>query len=790
MSKERCLGCMKEYDSKFDVCPNCGHVKGTPATQAFHITPGSLLNDRYVIGKVLGYGGFGVTYIAWDNILMQKVAIKEYFPGDFATRIPGEKKITVYDGDRGEQFRQGMQRFLEEAQRLAKFNSTPGVVRIFDSFTRNDTAYIVMEYLEGEDVKHMLESRGGKLPFDEAIKIILPVLAVLKHVHSAGIIHRDISPDNVFVTKDGEVKLLDFGAARYATTAQSKSLSVILKMGYAPEEQYRSRGNQGPWSDVYAVAATLYRMITGIVPEESMERKANDKVKDPSKLGVDIPKSAENALMNAFIVNAEERTQTAEEFERQLLSDKEVERIIVKKAKKDVGRWPLWLKIFAPVAAFAAMVVGILIMTGVIQTAPGAIEQKKVSNVPNVIGMTEEQARNVLLDDEIGLTMGVGREYTRNEEEGLIFSQNPPAGATLNTGSQVEVLISKGALRMVVADVTDRVLGLAIQKLEEAGFKVKYKEVSDDETAEGAVVSQRQEAGVEFDQGGIITLIVSSGRETPLLEEATSLPDIIGQNFNEAKDMVLRNGLFIVISEEAYSDTVSKGSIISLSDKDGEMLPQDLIKGTVLHAKISIGRRSEAKAKVPDVGGIAQTEAIQILESQQFEVKIEEDYSETIAAGYVISQSITAGEEVELGTIITITVSLGPDEELSTPTPTPTKDADSTQKPQRVSGWVTKDEVPSGAEIADEKTQYCSREYKWKEGTWTDWYDQSQSGDFIESKTQYNTQTKETTTSTEASLSGWTQYDKNLITGEWANAWRDTPYLKLKPEKLEPELLT
>ena len=240
MAIRRCMGCMSTYEAIDEMCPFCGYIEGTPAKEAYHIKPGSLLHDRYTVGRAIGFGGFGITYIAWDNKLMQKVAIKEYMPSEYATRVPGNLTVTIYDGERYTEFMTGLQKFLDEAQRLAKFQNVPGIVRILDCFSENLTAYIVMEYLDGMTLKQYLAEHGGKLPYEEAVEFILPVLAALQAVHKEGIIHRDISPDNIFITEDGKVKLLDFGAARYASTGYSKSLSVILKPGYAPAEQYLS----------------------------------------------------------------------------------------------------------------------------------------------------------------------------------------------------------------------------------------------------------------------------------------------------------------------------------------------------------------------------------------------------------------------------------------------------------------------------------------------------------------------------------------------------------------------
>ncbi|MBP5461091.1 MAG: serine/threonine protein kinase, partial [Lachnospiraceae bacterium] len=156
MSK-RCLGCMETYDDGLAVCPYCGYIEGTSADEVIHMVPGTVLRDRYIIGRVLGYGGFGVTYIGWDARLEHKVAIKEYLPGEFSTRAPGQTQITVFNGVRSEQFLEGMKKFVEEAKRLAKFQGEDGIVRVFDSVEEIVSAYIIMAYLDGETLTAYLK---------------------------------------------------------------------------------------------------------------------------------------------------------------------------------------------------------------------------------------------------------------------------------------------------------------------------------------------------------------------------------------------------------------------------------------------------------------------------------------------------------------------------------------------------------------------------------------------------------------------------------------------------------
>ena len=275
MADRLCMGCMEVYEDKYDICPYCGYKEGTPAKEAIHLAPGTVIENKYIVGQSIGNGGFGVTYIGWDAVLNQKIAIKEYLPSEFSTRAMGVSDVTIFTGQKEEQFLSGVNKFVDEARRLAKFKGVSGIVDIHDTFQANNTAYIIMEYIDGETLKERLE-REGKIPYEEALKIMKPVVEALKEVHKEGILHRDISPDNIMISKGGDVKIIDFGAARYATTGHSRSLSVLVKPGYAPQEQYRSRGDQGTWTDVYACAATLYKMITGVTPEDSMERELKD----------------------------------------------------------------------------------------------------------------------------------------------------------------------------------------------------------------------------------------------------------------------------------------------------------------------------------------------------------------------------------------------------------------------------------------------------------------------------------------------------------------------------------
>lgn len=318
MEQKRCMGCMEEYEGN-GACPHCGFDLENYNVVPHQLMPGTVLNGKYILGKALGEGGFGISYLGWDLNLEYKVAIKEYYPISYVTRHAAHTPVvTVTSGSRREFYQKGLDQFVEEARRLAKFSGLPGIVLVRDYFQENGTAYIVMEFAEGQTLKKILQNHNGSLPANHVFGMMRPVIQSLREIHKIGLIHRDISPDNIMVDTDGRVKLLDFGAARNYISGGQNSLSVILKPGYTPEEQYRSHGEQGPWTDVYALCATMYRAITGILPPESLDRVRLDELRPPSELGVPIRTQQEKALLKGMAVYKKDRFASMEELQNAL----------------------------------------------------------------------------------------------------------------------------------------------------------------------------------------------------------------------------------------------------------------------------------------------------------------------------------------------------------------------------------------------------------------------------------------------------------------------------------------
>ena len=272
------------------------------------------LIGRYTIEKVLGQGGFGITYLGMDELHEKQVAIKEFFPQGIVTRnIEYQDTVTVTFVGEKDNYEKGKERFLKEARTMAKFSKDEGIVKALDFFEINNTAYIVMEYLEGITLKQYLRENQRIAP-EDLIELLVPLIESLDEIHSQGMIHRDISPDNIMVLPDGRIKLMDFGAARDYTEFGEKSLSIVLKPGYAPPEQYQTHGIQGPWTDIYALCATMYKCITGENPPDAIERVMDDSLKKISEFGIAIPPQEEAAIIKGMSVSAKDRYQNIKDF--------------------------------------------------------------------------------------------------------------------------------------------------------------------------------------------------------------------------------------------------------------------------------------------------------------------------------------------------------------------------------------------------------------------------------------------------------------------------------------------
>ena len=308
--KERCIRCMHLLDEE-GHCAKCEFDASSYKQPNMALPLGTCLNERYFLGKVLGEGGFGITYVAWDIVLMVPVAVKEYFPSGIATREkegPQTGTLQIYEGKSELEFEKGKEDFLKEARSLSRFMKLPSIVSVRDFFQENRTAYIVMEYVEGTRVRNYIR-KNGKMSGEQVLALMEPVIHSLCDIHKTGLIHRDISIDNLMFDENGQLKLIDFGAARNVELPEN-TITVSIKRGFSPEEQYRAKGEQGPWTDLYSLCGTMYFMLTGKIPDESVERVYADHLVPLRQWeDVKLPMQAKCAIDKGMAVLAKDRWQ-------------------------------------------------------------------------------------------------------------------------------------------------------------------------------------------------------------------------------------------------------------------------------------------------------------------------------------------------------------------------------------------------------------------------------------------------------------------------------------------------
>ncbi len=617
-----CYHCMHPIENeKLQICPLCRKSLQMEHTYAKFLAPGTVLQGKYIVGAPLGAGGFGNTYIGWNQFLLQRVAIKEFYPEQYSTRIQDGVTVSVASTSDQPRFRLGLQQFLEEARSIAALQDIKGVVKISNFFEENGTGYIVMEYLEGMDVKTILKKSGEKREYEWCRKVILTVLHTLRDIHKRGVLHRDISPDNIFVTKEGVIKLIDFGAARHATVSGQLRSEIILKAGYAPIEQYSREAAQGAYTDLYAVAALFYRMVTGQKPIPANERLGiNDPLPAPSDMGIPIPEQAEMAMMVCLNVRPEYRLQSADEFMEALDG-----------------------KYFTPVYDIE------WIMPPMEEERPERFYF--LSALPTAV-------KAVLCLLVIGLIGGMAAG-------GVALSKHMQARET-----GIESQLAEGMVRMEdytgqsVYDVIPALQGMGVQNIAEPVYDYHSAD-------EGTIVAQNIPASSEVSLEETLVFTVSGGRDTFTMPDFASLKEhqVITYFTDKNFDVTVQTDPYsekwhteqgtndkwdpktkLVYIEQDFSNQVEKGSVIRQSVPAGQVYHSS--EGVVITC--SMGAEDDYRVAMPDLGGKTKKEVKNALKkaglSGILKVQYKEgtEYSDSVAAGNVLKQSIAPKKKVHI----------------------------------------------------------------------------------------------------------------------------------------------
>ncbi|MBQ9156137.1 MAG: PASTA domain-containing protein, partial [Eubacterium sp.] len=568
-----------------------------------HLKKDTILNGRYVIRDVLGAGGFGITYFAEDTMFHRKNAIKEFFPRGLVVRNNEVSDyITTTYMTQDDAFKKGKERFLREARLLARFNENRGIVHVQDFFEANNTAYIVMEYLDGITLKEFIQT-NGPISERDILELMAPLFETLDEVHKEGLIHRDISPDNIMMMPGNVVKLMDFGAARDYTEFGEKSLSIVLKPGFAPPEQYQTHGVQGPWTDIYALCATMYRCVTGQTPEDSIERVMDDQLIRPSAFGVSLSPQFENALLKGMSINPKDRYQNLWEFCNDLYGGYGESQDIVP-------------------------------IDGPDMSGTGYNESFSDRSIPGGSSHGSRQAGP-------GQGTGSGREDKPEQERSPVRKAGGGNSKIIAAVAALVLMIAVGgwfiyqrSLRRVVPDLSNMSYSEAVETADGGDgsliVKVSSSEYSDT-VNKGSVISQSVEAGTVLKKGDEISVVLSKGA-------LITLEDYTGMSYKKAEEALI-NSKLSAVKNEKWSDDVKKGIVISQSKTPGTQIEE----GESIVLTVSKGVE---QVTVPDVSGLTLSEAKAKLKSAKLKTKSETEFSSKVEDGKVISQSIKAGKSV------------------------------------------------------------------------------------------------------------------------------------------------
>ena len=541
-----CMGCMndKTYDGP---CRLCGYSDDTPCIPTY-LQPKTLLNERYIVGKVISYNGEGATYIGYDTATCTRITLREFMPDTLCTRRKGESAITVSAGMMP-LYKTYLSEFEDLNRTLMKSRGMSHLQTVLDVFSENNTAYAVLEYINGISLKSYLANSSGEMSWEQVKELFPPILTTLSLVHGAGIIHRGISLDTIFVTDRMELKLTGFSISAARTT--NTEIACEIFAGYAAPEQYSQNEVNGTWTDVYGIAAVMYRCLTGCAPTEAIGRTGTSML-EPMMINRNIPAQVSKVIMGGLRLATDSRIRSVTAFVDKLFEQPKREEAVavskqqqkkLKKQKKERAK-TIAVLIIAGLVIIAFAVVFAMTLSGAfgsdtVSSQPEETTTAATTTTPvtTTTPLPEETVEEPVIDDaNISLpdftnwrydttvsryegifTFVPTYEYTDEYNTGMMYDQSIEAGTLVAEGTQIEVKVSKGRSLVPLPDYADMKLDAYIKELSSLNIKYEVRPEQTNNVPEGNVAKCSKAVGdlVNVESGEIITVYIAQ----PLPEE-------------------------------------------------------------------------------------------------------------------------------------------------------------------------------------------------------------------------------------------------------------------------------
>ena len=583
-----CYGCFEPIGEE-TKCPVCGYKQKSPYSPSY-IAPGTMLSDRYMVGKLISHNGEGATYLAFDTVISCKIFIKEYMPDALCTRVKGSPVINVNHNNVA-QYKALMAEFTELNKKLAKLRSLNHINPVLDLFSENNTTYAVFEYIEGVNLIQYLKDNAGELTWKQVSKMFPPLFTSLGMLHNAGIVHRGISPQTIYVTTKGELKLTDFCIAAVRTT-KTELNSEIFK-GYAAPEQYSPSSWQGAWTDVYGICSVLYRILTGCMPTEAPLRNEESELTPPIELNPEIPENVSDAIMDGLKIAGDERIQTVTEL---------VTRIFVEPSEEEKQKTVLNFGIKSKIASFEEET----------YDEDEDYERNDYSRTPSKRNFDEgyEQDSIVAKIDKIKLPLFIGFLAIAVVVIIIIF-----IATTLNAVNKNNDPVGDNSIVTTTVTTEPEVT----------------PEVTDDDDTYALVTK------VPTGTGDVTSVSTNANANI-------QMPNLVGRQYDEVKLLTLTNDLDLVAEYVFDADHV-RGEIIEQDVKEGTWLSS----GAVVKLKVSNGNGS---TEVPDykrgpMSCYPIDEYLAILDNAGIKYRAIPEVNNGYASGYVIKTEPPAGTVID-----------------------------------------------------------------------------------------------------------------------------------------------